>query len=602
MLAVILIWLYVIATSYLTGYGFLSLLTDKQWMKRDIDKKKKSKYSIHFKENYMVTGIVLVTVYAQIVSLFTKVGLGANIALVLVCILIAVYYREEIYADAVSMFYKLRTKGNGLIYLLVFLVMAYGASHGVMHYDSDLYHAQAIHWIEDYGIVRGLGNLHVRLAYNSAAFPLSALYSFSFLGGQSYHVMAGFFALLLAWQCVDIKNVVRRGHFIVSDFARLAAIYYLFNIYDEMVSPASDYFLSILVFYCVIHWLDINIKHEKSFVPYILLALLGIYAITIKLSAAPMIILSVIPIYKLMHNRTKEKMKALGISVAMALIITIPFFIRNIIISGWVLYPVTFLDFFGFDWEIPKGLAAYDALEIKTFGRGYTDVATYGSVPFLEWIRHWFDSITGINKIVIILDIISLVAFIAYVVYFAVALAEKKYTAVQKFDKAKVFEMSHRSMLNMADFITIGAMLTGCLLFWLFSAPLVRYGVVYMWLMPAVILGRMLIVLYNRIDKRYQAVIINVFLVIFAAWMIYKTVNVAVEDHGRFNAHYLLTQQDYGEYETETFELSGNTFYYPKEGDRIGYYAFPSATHDVTDEVELMGSSIENGFKSIQVK
>ena len=175
--------------------------------------------------------------------------------------------------------------------------MAYGTSHGIMHYDSDLYHAQAIHWIEQYGITKGLGNLHVRFAYNSAAFPLSALYSMSFLGGQSYHVMAGFFALLLAWQCVDLKNIFRRGHLIISDFARVAAIYYLFTIFDEMVSPASDYFLSTLIFYIIIHWLDMYVKHEKSYLPFIMLALMGVYAITIKLSAAPMLLLSVVAIF-----------------------------------------------------------------------------------------------------------------------------------------------------------------------------------------------------------------------------------------------------------------------------------------------------------------
>ncbi len=181
--------------------------------------------------------------------------------------------------------------------------------------------------------------------------------------------MSGFFALLLAWQCIDIKNVTRRGHLVISDFARLAAIYYLFTIFDEMVSPASDYFLSTMVFYIIILLLDMYVKHEKSYVPYIMLALLGIYAITIKLSAAPMVLLSIIPIIKLLRDRTKEKMNALWISIGLAFVIAFPFLIRNVVISGWILYPVTFLDFFGFEWEIPKGIAAYDDLEIKTFGR-----------------------------------------------------------------------------------------------------------------------------------------------------------------------------------------------------------------------------------------
>ena len=91
-----------------------------------------------------------------------------------------------------------------------------------------------------------------------------------------------------------------------------------------MMAPASDYFLSCLVFYIIIHWLDMYVRHERSYVPYILLALLGVFAITIKLSAAPMLLLSIVPIYKLLHNRTKEKMGAFWISVLLAFVIVIP--------------------------------------------------------------------------------------------------------------------------------------------------------------------------------------------------------------------------------------------------------------------------------------
>ncbi|WP_022768089.1 LIC_10190 family membrane protein [Butyrivibrio sp. NC2007] len=604
MLTVLVIWMYVIATTYLIGYGFLMSLVNMPGMlpgkKNKKHERESRRYDFKFRESYIITGIVLVTVYAQIVSLFTKVSLGANLVLLALSVLIAVYYREELSDDFLSMLGKLKAGANFYVYLAVFLIMAYGASHGYMHYDSDLYHAQAIRWIEEYGIVRGLGNLHVRLAYNSSAFPLSALYSFRFLGGQSYHVMSGFFALLLAWQCVDIKNFVRRGHPVISDFARLAAIYYLFTIYDEMMAPASDYFLSCLVFYIIIHWLDMNVRHERSYLPYILLALLGVFAITIKLSAAPMLLLTIVPIYKLFHNRTKQKMRAFWVSVALAFVIVLPFLIRNIILSGWLLYPVTFLDFFGFYWEIPKGLAAYDALEIRTFGRGYNDVATYASAPMSEWIPNWFASITGLDKIMLILALLSIIVYVIYLVYFVLAFAGEKTEKLKGLNDSKVFEISHRSMLSMADFLTIGGTLIGCFAFWFMSAPLIRYGIVYVWLLPAVILGRTFILAYNRLfEDEVKDTVVKAFVIVFLAWFIYKCAIVALEDNRHFNPEYLLRQQDYGSYEVDTFKLGDETFYYPVSGDQVGYDPFPSATHDITGEVELIGGEIKEGFKAV---
>jgi hypothetical protein len=410
--------------------------------------------------------------------------------------------------------------------------------------------------------------------------------------------MAGFFALLLAWQCLDIKNIIRRGHPILSDFARLAAIYYLFTIYDEMVSPASDYFLSTIVFYIIIHWLDMNVRHEKSYVPYIQLALVGVYAVTIKLSAAPIVLLTLIPIYKLFKGRTKEKTKAFWFSVLLAFIIVIPFILRNIVISGWLVYPVTTPEFTSFAWRIPKGLAQYDALEIKTFGRGYTDVVTYGNAPLSMWVPNWFSQITGINKLMIILDAVSIVAYIAILIYFIVAIIGSGRRVSDEFKGKKVFEISRRSMLNSGDFLMIAGTMILCLIFWFFSAPLVRYGVVYIYMTAAIVLGRVLLAVYNRLGRSIRSWTFNIAIALMVIWTIYKGVNLVLDDIDRFNAKYFLTQQDYGKYEVSECEVDGVTIYYPTSGDQVGYYPFPSATHDVSSEIEFLGESIQDGIKS----
>ncbi len=600
MLIVLLIWTYVLFTTYLIGYAVLSIITSLDCMKMKKGKNSKT-YVMHYHESYIVAGVIANTVYAQFFSLAGGVGFIANLLLVLICILIAVYYRQGLLYDVQSMLRNLSSGRTGLYYVLILLVVAYGAAHGIMHYDSDLYHAQAIHWIEDYGIVKGLGNLHVRLAYNSAAFPLSALYSMSFIAGKSYHVMSGFFALLLAWQCLDLKNIVRRGHIILSDFARIMALYYLFSIFDEMVAPASDYFLSTIVFYIIIHWLDMNVRHEHSYVPYILLALTAVYAVTIKLSAAPMIILSIVPIYRLLHEKTTEKIRAFWVSVVIALIISLPFFIRNIIISGWLIYPVTFLNFFNSAWKIPKGVAEFDAKEIKTFGRGYNDVLNYGDVKFGEWIANWFNNLGTVNKIMLVLDIIAVILYILCVIYFIIVAIDQKTGMKNKLNKSKVFNMSSHSIVRMLDFIMLEGTIILCLIFWLFSAPLIRYGEVYVFLTFSIVFGRLMIAaLYKYCNnKDFVVFVFRGFVTLLSVWIIYKGINVIREDIRRFDPVYLVDQQDYGEYEVDSFTVGDMTIYFPKEGDRVGYYPFPAATNDVSDKIELLGDKFIDGIKSI---
>jgi hypothetical protein len=394
---------------------------------------------------------------------------------------------------------------------------------------------------------------------------------------------------------------VRRGHIILSDFARIMALYYLFTIFDEMVAPASDYFLSTIVFYIIIHWLDMNVRHEHSYVPYILLALTAVYAVTIKLSAAPMLILSVIPVYRLLHDRTTEKIKAFWVSILLAIIISIPYFIRNIIISGWLIYPVTFLDFFKLEWKIPKGVAQFDAKEIRTFGRGYNDVVKYGDLPFKEWIVNWFNGMSTKNKIMLILDVVAILIYILCVIYFILVAAREKTALKHKLKDNKILNISHHSMVRMMDFLTLVGTIILCLIFWLFSAPLIRYGEVYVFMTFVIVFGRLIITgLYKYCNNKTVVVyVFRAFVVLLVVWLLYKGVNIISEDAGRFNPVYLVDQQDYGEYEVDSFELGDLTVYYPKEGDRVGYYPFPSATSDVSGKIELMGSKLEDGIKSI---
>ncbi len=57
---------------------------------------------------------------------------------------------------------------------------------------------------------------------------------------------------------------------------------------------------------------------------------------------------------------------------------------------------------------------------------------------------------------------------------------------------------------------------------------------------------------------------------------------------------YLLSQKDYENYETRSYEIEGITFYCPVEGDRVGYEAFPSSPQEA--KIRLLGDGLADGF------
>ena len=168
MLLVLVNWTYIIITAFSMGFAFTKLVENKL------------KYKIKEINTIIATGLVIATVYAQYFSLFCKVGLLANSIMVSVCVVIILFWKKEI-GTLLYNVYKQNSIVKKIGVIVITAIWAYCTSRGYMHYDSDLYHAQSIRWIEEYGIVEGLGNIHVRFAYNSSFFAISALYSMKFL-------------------------------------------------------------------------------------------------------------------------------------------------------------------------------------------------------------------------------------------------------------------------------------------------------------------------------------------------------------------------------------------------------------------------------------
>lgn len=551
MVSVLLIWIYMIITCYVTGYTVLKILALKRG------------YRIRRESSYLYAGIVTVTVYAQFFSIFYKVGLLANLILLIICgICVCVFFRD--FSDKLHTMRLTITPVKAGVVLLLFLLFAYGTSTGIIHYDTGLYHAQSIRWIEEYGVIKGLGNLHSRLAYNSAAFCLSALYSFSFLSRQSFHCCAGFLAFLLALTCGEAFSKNREKKLKLSDFARVLGIYYLLIIFDEMISPASDYFMVLCVFYIVIRWLDLLEEGEKSYVPYGLLCIMGVCVVTFKLSGALILLLTLKPAVQMIREkRGKEILLYMGAGVLTLL----PFLIRNVILSGWLLYPFTFVDLFDVPFKIPKGMADYDSKEIQVFGRGYSDVTRYEE-PITAWFQDWAASLDPVNLVFLILAFLGFLLFTGFAVY-----------GIKKRKK------------EMAEYLLVMGTMGICFLFWLTSAPLIRYGCVYLWLFPGITWGFLYLKVTPYLD-RYKIGLILLFL-----FGIYKAGNFVVETVRSGTTEYLVLQKDYENFETVPYELHGYTFYYPREGDQTGYADFPASP--VKAEDIFLGDTIKDGFKDV---
>ena len=450
-------------------------------------------------------------------------------------------------------------------------------SRGYMHYDSDLYHAQSIRWIEEYGIVKGLGNIHVRFAYNSSLFALSALYSMKFLTGHSLHTVNGFMALMLWVQVIPLlcRKKKEGKKTLVTSFARLGAFYYLTTIYNGIVAPASDYAIMCVVFFIVIKWLELLENGEDSAAPYALLCVAGVYAVTLKLTAGLILILLAKPVIMLVKER---KWRDIVIYLMMGVATVTPWLARTVLLSGYLLYPFPALDLFDVDWKMNAAAAALDAAEIKAWGRGLGDAALAG-LPIWKWFPAWFqNSLPMIGKLLVLADIACLPIFVVLVVG---AICKARSTG----------RMQREHLLVLATTLASYG-------FWQFSAPLLRYGYAYVLLAVMITAGIFCNILVKYFDKwqkkdmiRKMTLFGTLVLWAFFAAKLASFVRYCCGESGR---QAYVWQQDYGSYALECYEVEGVTFYYPVNGDRTGYDYFPSLPRKTT--INFRGELVKDGF------
>lgn len=566
MLSVVLIWLYMIVTAFLLGYGILNCLAYV------------CPYQVKRWDSYVMCGLAGAAVYAQFFSIFAPVGLMANGIMLFLCLIVVIGFRKKLWKELSEK----RFSGRLLVFLCFFFLFAYGTSRGIIHYDTGLYHAQSIRWIEEYGVVKGLGNLHCRLAYNSASFALSALYSFAFLGGRSYHAAAGFFAFLLAMVCSELTELKKRKSLRPSDFARVMGIYYLLMIFDEMVSPASDYFMVLTAFYLIIRWMDLMEEKEQTVFPYAMLCVLGVFLLTVKLSAALIILLVIKPAVILLREK---RWKEIALYLLLGILTVLPFLIRNVLLSGWLVYPFTGIDLFRVDWKIPQGVADYDAREIQVWGRGYHDVTKY-DLPVHEWLPDWFRGIGGMDKIFVLAALLTVFVF---VIRLLVVLWKN---------------WRYKEKESAWDKLLLEGVVSVCFLFWLFSSPLIRYGCVYVYLTSAIIWGDIATELFHicrvkheRDQKKYWKYPEYACMILIGLFLLYKANMFGQELSAFFVNDYWICQKDYDNYETQSYEIDGFPFYYPVTGDQVGYESFPSSP--VPAKIGLRGNGIRDGFYAL---
>ena len=570
MISVSLIWIYMFLTLLPVGFAVLKLLygilgyKDAEGVIRYISVPKA-----------LLAGITAVTFYAECYSLVDGVGGKACILLLAINMVAVLYARKEMYTALKNMFGYLNDLSFVKVSLILFvlLIVVYFTSSGYFIFDTGLYHSQAIHWLENYGVVLGSGNIQYRVGYNSSSMCLFALYSFKWLTGQSFHACNGFiFSAVLIEAIRHLYRKFAKEH-IMSTACSIASVLCCLILIYYVISPTSDIMPMVMVLWLVMYWCDLIENDENNPCPYALLSVLGVFIFTGKVSMAMIVLLVIKPAVMLIKEKN---VRDIIIYVCLGILMLAPFMIRNVLITGWLLYPFSGIDLFNVDWKISKEFLIADAWNSMAGSRQ----ANYPALMLNKWFPIWWEKINNPEKFWLGAIIVATLLWIKRLV----VLVMSKFKADYKW-------------LHMEFAFFAGVV------YWFFTGPVLRYASSFIALYPFIIFAS-IIIGRSEEKKRITAWIENAAIIAGVLLAV-----CGVPPHGdsfKYTEEYRSThvnvvrQQDYYSVETEGVDIGGITIYYPVEGNQVWYESFPGAPNKNTAyNVEMRGDSIKDGFRAI---
>ena len=522
----------------------------------------------------LLGGMVVITTVVSVLSLVMPLGIWSLGVVFLTAIPLLI--REIKAGEIARLFSGLR--GQPLPWLSVFLLLVVtlsileNATHQPVNPDSGIYHAQAIKWMENYPAVPGLGNLHSRFAYNSSWLVLNAAFSLAFLGLQSFRFIPAVLFLAAAFEFVRGASAWLRANASPAHILRTLLLPVSFYVLGSQTSsPGTD--LPVILMLWILVPAAVEAGTRKSGKPAavdLLIALTAVFLVTVKLSAVPLLLLAA---WMLLRSRLRAGawLKA----AFLAALILLPWAARNLILSGYLVYPLPALDFFSFDWKIPLENARSEQAIILAWARiPNQDAAQVLSMPLQAWLKVWFSALTRNQQFMVLTAGISPILMLVEYVGLKINLEKR------------------RAQFNPL-FTAYGIVLAGGM-YWLLSAPDLRFGygfVVLLLLFPLVIPLQVMLARAGAFTGALRFALV-VFLLLYQLFFLLRSIDWATVEKR------LLLPADYPHHASEPCPIENAVVLCANEVSytQCWYNPFPCIPKPV-DNVYLRGEDWRSGFR-----
>ncbi len=355
-------------------------------------------------ENYNILFTILVGFFIQlIISTFYAIFFPLDFYFFLIHLIASTLFItfhfssvKKIILNTINSFVKFSISSRFLFLFIIIISLIHSSSLPFLT-DNESYYIQTIKWLNNYGLVKGLANLHLFFGQSSGWHILQAGFNFSFITSD-LNDLNGFLIIITSFFCLEkwetYKTIGNKNDLFISLIIISLVFLFLF-----IPSPSPD--LPTIIIVPVIIYLFIESFQNNSSNHINLITVLTLLAILIKVTVAPILILLLITLVKTKgFNNWK-------LPIVLSFIALSSFIIKNSIITGYPLYPLSIgYELVNVDWKLNDNLQHFYYQSTSMYGWQMSNWEEFNSLSFINKFSMWLNlpKLNGIlNKSILLL-------------------------------------------------------------------------------------------------------------------------------------------------------------------------------------------------------
>lgn len=315
-------------------------------------------------------------------SFFFKIGLEVFFINFLIQITLFLWKTKEIKQsinETITVLKSLPTVSKLTILSIVFFSLLKCAQFPFI-IDNESYYLQTIKWINEYGFVKGLGNLHIFFAQSSPFHVLQAGFNFNFFTDKINDLNGFILVLSTGYFITEFEK-----KYLLNKQVHWIGLIVIFNIlFFQFINAPSPDLLIVLLSQVIFY---IYLEKENNLSNFKIITTLFLFMFFVKITIAPvgLIILFIL---------AKDISKIL-IFVSLSVVITLVLILKNIIITGYPIFPFNYLSL-DIDWRIPEN--SLNFISETTKNSGFFKGNSPKNPDICTKLSSWFQ-LRGINRL-----------------------------------------------------------------------------------------------------------------------------------------------------------------------------------------------------------